>query len=403
VNVDVAIVGAGLAGAWMARELARQGRRVALIEREEGPRTKSGGWLPVSAVSALAEGGLREALSARYLASPSLRVLCARTGRARVFAYDERTDSADPAVAFHAPRADLDLLLTHEAKAHGAAVFMGVRAMDPAPTEDGYRVRARGPEGDPQEIAARFVVDASGEARWMSARASTPSERDGLDGTAMETHLVEAQPSAGAPLGAGDLVSFAHGALWMLPLRGGIHTVGASVSAAWAGQRRGAEGPEDFFERTVRDAAVLRGALSRARRLHGVGTRVPVSTRVERRAGPRWLAVGAAGGTVEPALGMDSALAVFSVTRAMAVVSAALDGDGDDEAAARAVFEGEMDEAEAHCEDVARAIYRGALADGVLAADLSRSERAGARAILRCALAGDELEAARNFVRAKMM
>ncbi len=398
---DVVVVGAGLAGAFAAHELAREGRRVALIEREEFARHRPYGWAPAYVASALGDAGLSAVMEARYLASTSMRVLCARTGRSRVFAYDERTEPVRPVSALHVARADFDLVLARRAREHGAAVWTATRVGDPELRDDHYAVATRGADGKTHEIKTRFVIDASGEARWMSARASTPSEREGLDGTVMETHVAYAQPSAGAPAGAADLVSFAHGALWMLPMRGGVHAIGAAVSAPWAAQRKAAEGPEEFFDRTVRDATILRGALSRSQRLHGVDTRVPVATKVERRAGPRWIAVGAAGGTVDPVLGMDSALAMLSVREGLAVVRAVLDSDdrGDSvELSARARFEEAMDEAEAHCERVARAVYRGALADALLSADLSRNDRAAIRALLRCELEGDSAALARAFV-----
>lgn len=395
---DVTVVGGGLSGAFVAHELAREGRMVALIERDEMPRYRPYGWLPVSVVSALSDAGLGDDLSARYLASPAARVLCARTGRSRVFAFDERTQPARPLSAAHVPRADLDLLIARRAREKGATVFTGTRALDPRPREGGgYSLIVRGADGRTHEIETKFVVDASGESRWMSARASTPAERDGLDGAVMETHVSFAQPNAGAPAGAVDIVSFAHGAVWMLPLRGGVHALGAAVTAPWASQRRAAEGPEDFFDRTVRDATVLRGALSKSRRLHPVSTRVPVATRVERRAGPGWIAIGAAGGTVDPLLGMDAALALLSVRHGLAVVRAALDDGDEAEAEQRARFDGVMAEAEGRCERVARAVYRGAFADALLATDLTRTDRAGIRAILRCELEGELGQAAEAF------
>jgi flavin-dependent dehydrogenase len=165
----------------------------------------------VYVANALADAGLSEVMNARYLASTALRVLCARTGRSRVFAYDERTEALRPASALHVARADFDLVLARAARAYGATVYTGTRAEDPELRGDTYALALRGADGKQYEIEARFVIDASGEARWMSARASTPSERDGLDGTVMETHVAYAQPSAGAPSGAADLVSFAHG------------------------------------------------------------------------------------------------------------------------------------------------------------------------------------------------
>lgn len=399
---DVVVVGAGLAGAFVAHELAREGRVVALIEREEFARHRPYGWLPVYVASALSDAGLSEVMHARYLASTAIRVLCARTGRSRVFAYDERTEPVHPAVALHVARADFDLVLARRASEHGATVLTATRAEDPRPTEDGFVIALRSVDGKTHEIKTRFVVDASGEARWMSARTSTPSEREGLDGTVMETHVAYAQPSAGAPSGAADLVSFAHGALWMLPMRGGVHALGAAVSGTWAAQRKPAEGPEEFFDRTTRDATILRNTLTKSQRLHAVHTRVPVATKVERRAGDRWIAVGAAGGTVDPVLGMDAALAIASVREGLAVIRAALDEGADEESLARMRFEQSMDDAEFYCERVARAVYRGTFADAMLSPDLSRGERAAIRAMLRCELDGEGAEIARNFASERM-
>jgi flavin-dependent dehydrogenase len=399
---DVVVVGAGLAGGLIAHELAREGRSVVLVERERFARFRPYGWLPVYVANALEEVGLGSLMNARYLASTALRLRCARTGRSRVFAYDERTEPVHPAVALHVARADFDLVVARAAHEHGATVLTETCAQDPKPVEDGFVVVLRGAEGKTHEIKTRYLVDASGEARWMSARTSTPSEREGLDGTVMETHVAYAQPSVGAPAGAADLVSFAHGALWMLPMRGGVYALGAAVSGRWAAQRKPAEGPEEFFDRTLRDATILRGTLAQAQRLHAVHTMVPVATKVERRAGERWLAVGAAGGTVDPVLGLDSALATLSVREGLAVIRAALDHGADQEQLARMRFEQTMNDAEAYGERVARAVYRGAFADVLLSPTLTRSERAAIRAMLRCELEGESSELARSFVSERM-
>lgn len=397
-DFDVLVVGAGLSGALFAHEAAREGRAVALIEREELPRLRAYGWLPVSVASALESAGLGELCAARYLASPALRLLCARTGRSRVFAFDERASPAKPLSALHVSRADFDLMLARRAKERGATVFTRTRALEAIASSDGFSLSVLGPDGSTHEIKGRFLVDATGEARWYSARVSTPSEREGLDGAVMETHLAFAAPSAGAPAGAADLVSFAHGALWMLPLRGGVHALGAAVTATWAAQRKPAEGPEEFFDRTVRDASLLRTALSRAQRLHDVWSRVPVATRVERRGDARWIAVGAAGGTVDPLLGMDAALAALSVREGLAVLRARLDRGEGEEQIARTRYQQAMEEAEARCASVARSIYEGRFADALLATDLSRADRAAIRAILRCELDGEGGAAAEAFI-----
>ncbi|MDP3277313.1 MAG: FAD-dependent oxidoreductase [Deltaproteobacteria bacterium] len=385
--VDVAVVGAGFAGTWMALQLARQGHRVVLVERQAFGRFRPGGWLPSSTREALEAQGLGDVLRARYLASTVLRLHCARTGRARVFAYDESVDPTEPTVSLHAPRADLDLLLARAACDAGARGLFAVKATNVTRTDEGYALELRGQDASVERVTARVLVDATGESRWFSARSGAPTEREGLQGTVLDTLVIEAQAATGVPQGAAELVSFAHGAFWMLPLRGGAHALSAAVSAAWTAQRKPAEGPESFFERTERDAHMLRGVLSASRRIHAVTTRAPVAVRVNPRCGDRWLAVGAAAGTVDPILGMDSVLCERSVAHGLAVVHAMLRGE--DESLAHSQYEAALDALEARAESIARAVYSGGFADVLLAPDLSRHDRSAVRHMLRGALEGE--------------
>ncbi|HEX5270848.1 MAG TPA: FAD-dependent oxidoreductase, partial [Gemmataceae bacterium] len=116
----VVVVGAGPAGALAARELARRGLAVLLVDRATFPRWKvCGCCLNVRALATLAAAGLG-ALAARLGAVPLLDVLLAGRGcRARVALPDGAVLS----------RTALDAALVGEAVCAGAAFLPRTRAV----------------------------------------------------------------------------------------------------------------------------------------------------------------------------------------------------------------------------------------------------------------------------------
>ena len=182
---DLAVVGAGFAGALVARLAALQGRRVALVERDVHPRFALGESSTPLAALAL------ERLARRY-DQPDLEALAAHgrwrrrlpelgCGLKRGFTFyrhqpgqpfrshgpDARLlvaaspddDSAD----CHWRRADVDLALVEQARRAGVAyrdrcAVVGARQLD-----DRVRLTLRREDAD-DRLEARYVVDASGAA-----------------------------------------------------------------------------------------------------------------------------------------------------------------------------------------------------------------------------------------------
>ena len=156
-RTDVAVIGAGPAGSFAARELARAGAGVVLFERARFPRDKvCGGCLHPRATAILRDAGLGDVVAARDAAP--VRDAELRLGPRRSVRVDL------PAGGVALPRRILDLALFDAAVAAGATARVGHAARIAASTAERVLIEAGG-----ETIEARVVI---------VARGATPSAVD---------------------------------------------------------------------------------------------------------------------------------------------------------------------------------------------------------------------------------
>lgn len=314
---DVAIVGAGPAGAALALRLAGQGRRVALLERSrfDSPRVGEtlsppvqgelrtlGVWESCLALDPLPSWGTRSAWGADALQSQSHLLSPWGCG-------------------WHVDRAALDRRLAQAAAAAGANLAEGVAAREFRHDGRDWQLRA-----GPAALRARVLVDASGRsahvARQLGASRLLLDPLVGIAATwadveeAQQHHLlVEAVPEGwwySAPL----------------PQRGGVRSMVTMLMTD----------ADDCARRQLQRAGPWQAALARAhatrRRLAGAravaAPRVHVaqSQRLRRAAaagsGP-WLAVGDAALSVDPLSGSGVLRALRQAAQAAQAIAEILD------------------------------------------------------------------------------
>ncbi|MBT8337653.1 MAG: FAD-dependent monooxygenase [Gemmatimonadetes bacterium] len=149
---DAVVVGAGPAGALVARELARRGCRVLLVDRERFPRwTVCGACLGAPGVAVLRAVGL-EGLLEDSGARPLQRLRIVGWGRAVDLPVEGGVVVS---------RRTLDAALLAEAGAAGAVVRTGCTAALDGETPEVRRVRLR-EAGSTEVVEALCVIDASG-------------------------------------------------------------------------------------------------------------------------------------------------------------------------------------------------------------------------------------------------
>jgi flavin-dependent dehydrogenase len=318
---DIAIVGAGPAGAATARRLAQRGCRVALLERSRFDTPRVGESLAPGVQPLLADLGVwPQFLDLHPLPSYGTRSVW---GAATA---EEHSHMLTPYLCgWHVDRLAFDRMLADSAAKAGAQLMLGVRVLRCAPSPNGGVILQVGEVKDSarlDEIRADFVVDAGGRvgalARSFGSRYATFDRlvgvgaqfNDALAGAHCYT-LVETTPDGwwySAPVATDRSVA-------MLMTDGDLS---ASLGAkAWPQWR----------------AALRRAKLTSER----VGVGKPhwgprifsaASRRLVRAAGDRarWLAVGDAALSVDPISGSGVIRALRTAQDAASTVLATLTG-----------------------------------------------------------------------------
>ncbi|WP_298846462.1 geranylgeranyl reductase family protein [uncultured Ruegeria sp.] len=182
---DAIIVGAGPGGSAAAIELARRGRRVILIDREDFPRDKScGDGITRSGITQLKRLGVLPALADQQVVE-GVRVHMRDKGH-RDFRYEGKDD-----YGLVVPRLVLDDCLLCQARADGAAFLPKCRAEDLIPDENEIvtGVRARMQDGTTVTLSGYTVIAADGAASRLAKAAGLREMPEQGYGTALRGYV----------------------------------------------------------------------------------------------------------------------------------------------------------------------------------------------------------------------
>jgi flavin-dependent dehydrogenase len=328
-RADVAIVGAGLAGAVLASRLARAGLEVVVLERSPHWRWRAGGvFASAAATRELARAGLDADVLGRVARPiPALRLETPGGTVARL-TYGTETGGYPP-VGFD--RAALDPALVALARAAGASVVDGVavRSVEFGSMPDrGTRLvvlDARDGEAHEHRLDARVVVGADGAHSVVAAaagvlRPSRLSTRIGLS-----YHLPD--PRGDRPMDV-RLRLFRDGYIGIAPVPGERVNVGIVLGRSWRPQLAtdGARAVADRIVRRVPSTADDAAPWREAAPCDAVAGAWPLGGRVTRRAGDGWFLVGDAAGFLDPLTGEGIHRALVSTRLAAPAIVAVVHG-----------------------------------------------------------------------------
>lgn len=336
---DVLVVGGGPAGSTMAALLARQGRRVVLVEKEHHPRFHIGESLLPANGPLFEQLGVREAVERIGMPKWGVEFISPQHGHASRLEFADALDKSMP-YAWQVRRSELDQILFRHAAACGATTVEGCRVRELRFDADGADVLAQLDDGATRRWRARFVVDASGRDTLIANQIGSKQRNPKHNSAALFGHFRGARRLEGKLEGNISIFWFQHGWFWFIPLADGTTSVGATC---WPQYLKSRSKPlADFFADTIALCPPLAERLQGAElvdgQVHATGNYSYSSTVCQ---GDRWLMLGDAYAFVDPVFSSGVHLAMTSAFEGAQVVQAFFDRPAE-LAAARRRFEAVM-------------------------------------------------------------
>jgi FAD-dependent halogenase len=318
---DAIVIGGGPAGSGAATYLAREGRRVLLLERERFPRAHVGESLLPGVLPYLDALGVRDVIEGAGFERKEGQTFV--WGRDREpWRIDFRELDVHP-YAYFVDRARFDQLLLAHAARSGARVEEE-RTVTRVLFEKGRAVGVtyKDAAGETREARARFVIDASGPSALVARGAGLRRMVRGLRNVALWSYWKGAARLPGDQRAHILTASIPEGWVWVIPL-GERTSVGVVTSSATRAARD-ERGPTAWYEAALRACAPAAALLEGAERVEKVTAARDWSYRARRLSGPGILLAGDAACFIDPILSTGVHLAMSAAYWAAACVHSAL-------------------------------------------------------------------------------
>ncbi len=326
--VDVAIIGAGPAGAVAAALLRKAGRSVLVLERQHFPRFSIGESLLPQSMAYLEEAGMLHAvIEAGFQYKNGAHFVW----QDKVSSFDFRDKhTAGWGTTYQVERAKFDELLVNCAAQQGADVRFGhtVQSMQTgdAPVLD---VLDEADEtGKGYQVHARFVLDASGFGRVLPRLLNLEAPTRMPTRAALFTHVRDGiSPEAHD---RNKITIATHPTLrdvwfWMIPLAGGRSSVGCVASAEFLDAPEADR--EGLLRRLIREEPTLARLIGDAPFLMPVRHIGGYAANVEHLHGPGYALLGNAGEFLDPVFSSGVTIALRSSHLAVQALERQFNGE----------------------------------------------------------------------------
>lgn len=300
-NYDCIVVGGGPAGATTAALVAEAGHSTLLLEREEFPRFHVGESLMPEAYWVFERLGIVDKLrSSNFVKKVSVQFVSHTGAESQPFYFEEH-DPRECSQTWQVERSQFDQLLFETARERGAECHDGTRVLDVL-MQDGRAtgVRCQSAEGEPREVRAQVVVDATGQQAVLANRLGLKVENPDLKKAAIWGYYQDAHREPGDHGGA-TIILQTEGKqswFWYIPLQQGITSVGVVGDRDHLLKRGGS--PAEVFQEELAKCPALQKRLEPGELTSDLRTLKEFSYSTTQPAGDGWVLVGDAWGFIDP-------------------------------------------------------------------------------------------------------
>jgi flavin-dependent dehydrogenase len=312
---DVIVIGGGPAGSTAATLLAQQGFSVTLLERERFPRFQIGESLLPYNNDLFERLGVTEEIACGESVPKYGAYFVTGDGQASAgFRFDQRL--SDPyRRSFQVKRAEFDHLLLRNAAKHG----VDVREETPVTSVDVSNPEKVVVNGD---LAARFVIDASGHHSIVGSKVGGKSDVESLKKVAFFAHYKTVPRPEGKDGGSTIVVVLRNAWFWLIPVTNELTSVGLVVDREHYLQC-GLQ-PQELLEQTIAGSPWVAEKMKEAERVTQIYARKDFSFRMARIAGPNFALIGDAAGFLDPIFSTGVFMAMKSADIASAAAATRL-------------------------------------------------------------------------------
>jgi flavin-dependent dehydrogenase len=293
------VLGGGPAGSTVAALVAEAGWRTLLLEREKFPRFHIGESLMPETYWTLKRLGVLDKMKNGHFQRKFSVQFASHTGReSQPFYFSER-DPRECSETWQVLRSEFDEMLFKNAAEKGAECHDQTRVLEVVFDKDtnratGVRIEKATETGDGQsrEIAARVVVDATGQQSIIANRLGIRKQNPRLKKAAIWHYYRNARRDSGRNEGA-TLVLYTNDKkawFWYIPLHDNIISIGVVADAAHLLKGRGT--PDEVYFEEVEKCPALKARLSEAELTSQVRVLREFSYNSTQAAGDGWVLVG---------------------------------------------------------------------------------------------------------------
>ena len=300
---DVIVMGGGPAGSSVASILAREGRNVALFEKEQFPRHHIGESLMTDTYFTFQRMGLLEKLKqSPFVRKYSVQFANPQGKESRPFYFFE-ANHHESAVTWQVTRAVFDQILIEHAAEQGATVHQKTQVKQVLFEGDrAVGVEALMTDGSLQRFNAKVVVDATGQNAMLSNKFRWRMRDPKLKKAVLYSYFKgahrEPDLNGGATLVLRTQIG-SNGWFWYIPLENDITSVGIVADPEYLVKGRGQDLAKIFHEE-IEKCEPCRRRVVGAERVDKIYSILDYSYRSKQNAGNGFILIGDAYGFLDP-------------------------------------------------------------------------------------------------------